>query len=103
MPQLWTTPAASCPVIELIQKSTSWEVHRDYQEAPENSILFKRREYMDGYIHGTLDALEIQLARVCCASARTRAVKRLTEGQAVKLKNLWTTFCCRSSLKNSSG
>ncbi len=70
----------------MIQKSTSWEVYRDYQEAPESSILFKRREYMDGYIHGTLDALEIQPARVCCASARTGAVKRLTEAQAVKLK-----------------
>lgn len=77
---------AALPIIELIQKGTSWEVHWDYQEVPESSILFKRREYLDGYIHGTLDALEIQPARVCCASARTGAVKRLTEAQAVKLK-----------------
>lgn len=62
---------AALPIIEVIQKGDNWEVHWDYQEAPESSILFKRREYLDGYIHGTLDALEIEPGRVCCASART--------------------------------
>jgi len=38
---------AALPVIKLIQKGTSWEVHWDYQEAPESLILYKRREYLE--------------------------------------------------------
>lgn len=78
---------AALPVIEVIQSGKAWEVHWDYQEAPESSILFKRREYLDGYIDGAMDAIGISPEKVACASARTGSVKRLTETQAVQLRH----------------
>lgn len=80
-------PQAALPVIELVKNDTAWEVHWDYQEAPESAILFKRREYLDGYIDGSLDGAGIPPEHVCCASARTGSVKRLTEDQAKKLRD----------------
>ncbi|MDU9391730.1 hypothetical protein [Pseudomonas sp. zfem002] len=77
---------AALPIIEVFQSGKSWEVHWDYQEAPESSILYKRREYLDGYIDGALDAIGIAPEKVSCASARTGSVKRLTETQAVQLR-----------------
>lgn len=76
---------AAVPVIEIIKKGAAWEVHWDYQEAPESSILFKRRDYLRGYIDGTMDDLGINPECVCCASGLTGAVKRLNEEQATKL------------------
>ena len=78
---------AALPIIEVIQSGKAWEVHWDYQEAPESSILFKRREYLDGYVDGAMDAIGITPDKVCCASGRTGAVKRLNEGQAMKLRD----------------
>lgn len=78
---------AALPVIEVIQSGKAWEVHWDYQEAPESSILFKRREYLDGYIDGAMDAIGIAPEKVACASARTGTVKRLTETQALQLRH----------------
>lgn len=78
---------AALPIIEVIQSSKAWEVHWDYQEAPESSILFKRRDYLDGYIDGAMDAIGITPERVCCASGRTGAVKLLNEGQAIQLRD----------------
>ena len=56
-------------IIELIKNGAAWEVHWDYQEAPERAVLFKRREYLDGYIDGSLDQIGISPDRMCCASA----------------------------------
>lgn len=78
--------SAALPIIEMIKNGAAWEVHWDYQEAPESAVLFKRREYLDGYIDGNLDGIGIHPDHVCCASARTGSVKRLTEDQARKLK-----------------
>lgn len=78
---------AALPIIEIIQAGKAWEVHWDYQEAPESSILFKRREYLDGYIDGAMDAIGIAPEKVACASARTGTVKRLTEAQALQLRH----------------
>lgn len=78
---------AALPKIELIKNGEAWEVHWDYQEAPESAVLFKRREYLDGYIHGSLDGIGIHPKNVSCASARTGTVKRLTEDQAVRFKD----------------
>lgn len=78
---------AALPVIEVIQSGKAWEVHWDYQEAPESSILFKRREYLDGYIDGAMDVIGISPEKVACASARTGSVKRLTEAQAQQLRH----------------
>lgn len=80
-----TAPRAAVPIIEIIKTGAAWEVHWDYQEAPESSILFKRREYLLGYIDGTMDDIGISPDKVCCASGLTGSVKRLSEGQAVKL------------------
>ena len=77
---------AALPIIEVIQSDKAWEVHWDYQEAPESSVLFKRREYLDGYIDGAMDAIGITPDKVCCASGRTGAVKRLDEAQAMQLR-----------------
>lgn len=78
---------AALPVIEVIQAGKAWEVHWDYQEAPESSVLFKRREYLDGYIDGAMDAIGIDPEKVACASGRTGAVKRLDEAQALQLRD----------------
>lgn len=82
-----TASRAAVPIIEIIKKGAAWEVHWDYQEAPESSILFKRREYLRGYIDGTMDDIGIHPDKVCCASGLTGAVKRLSEDQAVKLRD----------------
>lgn len=80
-----TASRAAVPIIEIIKKGAAWEVHWDYQEAPESSILLQRREYLRGYIDGTLDALGIHPDNVLCASGLTGTVKKLNEDQAVKL------------------
>lgn len=66
---------AALPKIELIQNGAAWEVHWDYQEAPESAVLFN-----------SLDGIGIHPKNVSCASARTGTVKRLTEDQAVRFK-----------------
>lgn len=80
-----TASRAAVPIIEIIKNGAAWEVHWDYQEAPESSILFQRREYLRGYIDGTMDDLGIQPDNVLCASGLTGTVKRLNEDQALKL------------------
>lgn len=50
---------AAEPIIEIKKNSSTWEVHWDYQEAPESSVLFKRQEYLGGYIDGSMDMLGI--------------------------------------------
>ncbi|WP_460115761.1 hypothetical protein [Pseudomonas sp. H2_D02] len=75
------------PIIEIIEKGAVWEVHWDYQEAPESSILFQRGEYLRGYIDGTMDDLGIHPDSVCCASGQTGTVKKLNEDQAVRLRD----------------
>jgi hypothetical protein len=78
---------ASIPKIEIIKNGVRWEVHWDYQEAPESSILFQRGEYLRGYIDGTMDSLGIHPDNVCCASGQTGTVKKLNEDQAVRLRD----------------
>jgi len=80
-------PRAAVPVIEIIKKNAAWEVHWDYQEAPESSILFQRGDYLRGYIDGTMDDLGIHPDNVCCASGQTGTVKKLNEDQAVRLRD----------------
>ena len=80
-----TASRAAVPIIEIIKNGAAWEVHWDYQEAPESSILFQRREYLRGYIDGTMDVLGIHPDHVLCASGLTGTVKKLNEDQAVKL------------------
>ncbi|MFJ2287980.1 hypothetical protein ACIOUF_16720 [Pseudomonas iridis] len=78
---------AAEPIIEIKKYSSTWEVHWDYQEAPESSVLFKRKEYLGGYIDGSMDMLGILPANVLCASSVTGSVKKLTEEQATKLRD----------------
>ncbi|WP_095052716.1 hypothetical protein [Pseudomonas sp. Irchel s3b2] len=80
-----TASRAAVPLIEIIKNGATWEVHWDYQEAPESSILFQRREYLRGYIDGTMDDLGIHPDNVLCASGLTGTVKKLKEDQVVKL------------------
>ncbi|VVQ30702.1 hypothetical protein [Pseudomonas fluorescens] len=82
-----TASRAAVPIIEIIKTGAAWEVHWDYQEAPESSILFQRGEYLRGYIDGTLDDLGIHPDNVLCASALTGTVKKLNEDQAAKLRD----------------
>lgn len=82
-----TASRAAVPIIEIIKNGAAWEVHWDYQEAPESSILFKRRDYLGGYIDGSMDVIGIPPANVCCASSVTGTVKKLSEDQAVKLRD----------------
>jgi hypothetical protein len=82
-----TASRAAVPIIETIKNGAAWEVHWDYQEAPESSILFQRREYLRGYIDGTMDDIGVHPDNVCCASGLTGAVKKLTEDQAVRLRD----------------
>ena len=82
-----TASRAAVPIIEIIKNGAAWEVHWDYQEAPESSILFQRSEYLRGYIDGTMDDLGIHPVNVLCASAVTGTVKKLTEDQAMKLRD----------------
>ncbi|WP_273822670.1 hypothetical protein [Pseudomonas asplenii] len=77
-----TTSRAPIPKIETIKNGAHWEVHWDYQEGPASLILFKRADYLRGYIDGTLDLLRIDPECVCCASGMTGAVKRLDQHQA---------------------
>lgn len=78
---------AAEPIIQIMKNSSTWEVHWDYQEAPESSVLFKRKEYLGGYIDGSMDMLGILPANVLCASSVTGSVKKLTEKQATKLRD----------------
>lgn len=80
-----TASQAAVPIIEIIKHGAAWEVHWDYQEAPESSILFQRGEYLRGYIDGTMDNLGIHPDNVCCASGQTGTVKKLNEDQAMRL------------------
>lgn len=73
---------AAVPIIETIKKGTAFEVHWDYQEAPESAVLFKHQDYLRGYIDGTLGALGIRPSKICCASGLTGAIKRLSQDQA---------------------
>lgn len=82
-----TASRAALPIIEVIKNGAAWEVHWDYQEAPESSILFQRGEYLRGYIDGTMDDLDIHPDNVCCASGQTGTVKKLNEDQAVRLRD----------------
>lgn len=82
-----TASRAAVPIIEIIKNGAAWEVHWDYQEAPESSILFQRREYLRGYIDGTMDVLGIHPDNVLCASGLTGTVKKLNEDQAVRLRD----------------
>lgn len=82
-----TASRAAVPIIEIIKNGAAWEVHWDYQEAPESSILFQRREYLRGYIDGTMDDIGIHPDKVSCASGLTGTVKKLTEDQAVRLRD----------------
>lgn len=82
-----TASRAAVPIIEMINKGATWEVHWDYQEAPESSILFQRGEYLRGYIDGTMDDLGVPPDNVLCASSMTGTVKKLSEVQAVKLRD----------------
>ena len=82
-----TASQAAVPIIEVIKRGGAWEVHWDYQEAPESSILFQRGEYLRGYIDGTMDDLSIHPDNVCCASGQTGTVKKLNEDQAVRLRD----------------
>lgn len=79
--------SAAIPKIETIKKGVYWEVHWDYQEAPESSILFQRGEYLRGYIDGTMDDLNIHPDNVCCASGQTGTVKKLNKDQATRLRD----------------
>jgi hypothetical protein len=82
-----TSSRAAVPIVETINNGAVWEVHWDYQEAPESSILFQRGEYLRGYIDGTMDDLGIHPDNVCCASGQTGTVKKLTEDQAAGLRD----------------
>ncbi|MEG8232741.1 hypothetical protein [Pseudomonas orientalis] len=82
-----TASRAAVPIIEMIKNGAGWEVHWDYQEAPESSILFQRREYLRGYIDGTMDGLGIPPDNVLCASGVTGTVKKLDEHQAADLRS----------------
>ena len=76
---------APIPKIEILKKGHQWEVHWDYQEAPTSLILFKRDDYLRGYIDGVLDTLKIDPKHVCCASGTTGTVKRLDQEKAEQL------------------
>lgn len=76
---------APIPKIEVIRNGAQWEVHWDYQEGPASLILFKRADYLRGYIDGALDLLGIDPERVCCASGMTGTVKRLDRQKAEAL------------------
>lgn len=85
-------PAVLAPVpkIDLLKNGSGWEVHWDYQEGPASQILYKRADYLRGYIDGALDLLHIDPANVCCASGMTGAVKRLDLNQAQTLHGALT-------------
>lgn len=79
-----TVAPPALPTIELLKRA-GWEVHWDYQEAPESAVLFKRREYLRGRVDGILDLLDIDPKCVSCASGLTGTVKRLPKEQAEAL------------------
>lgn len=83
MPKLFSR--APVPKIEIIKKGAHWELHWDYQEGEASQILFKRADYLLGYINGAMDILNIAPEQVCCASSMTGAVKRLDLHQAETL------------------
>jgi len=73
------------PKIEIIKKGKFYEVHWDYQEAPESSVLHRNNEALTAYIDGALHALDISDSQVSCASGRCGTVKKLDEQIATKL------------------
>ncbi|MCQ2995063.1 hypothetical protein NLO95_13155 [Pseudomonas syringae] len=73
------------PKIEIIRKGRLYEVHWDYQEAPESKVLHRNNEVLTAFIDGALYALDISDSNVSCASGRCGAVKKLDEQTAAKL------------------
>lgn len=73
------------PKIEIIKKGNFYEVHWDYQEAPESCVLHQNNKALTAYIDGALHALDISDSQVSCASGRCGTVKKLDEQIATKL------------------
>lgn len=73
------------PKIEIIKKGRLYEVHWDYQKAPESKVLHRKNKVLTAFIDGALYALDISDSNVSCASGRCGAVKKLDEQTAAKL------------------
>lgn len=83
-----TQPAL--PIIEVKKNGSKFEVHWDYQHAPETQVLRTQCDRLDGFIDGVLVALDIPSKNAVCAVALTGMVKRLEESTAIKLANILT-------------
>lgn len=81
------TPPA-LPKIEVIQVGKRFEVHWDYQEAPESIVLFEQRERLEAFINGALIALDIPAEQVSCAGSTAGAVKKLEDRVAQRLAEI---------------
>lgn len=88
MRQLTKNPAL--PIIEVSKEGRYWRVDWDYQEAPESKVLTDRKEFLNGYVSGLLDAFGASAGQFALPSARTGTVKKLSEETAQKLANLLT-------------
>ena len=83
-----TQPAL--PIIEVKKNGAKFEVHWDYQHAPETQVLRTQRDRLDGFIDGVLVALDIPSKNAVCAVALTGVVKRLEESTTIKLAKILT-------------
>lgn len=86
MPPLTKSPAL--PKIEVVQDRKSFKVDWDYQHAPESDALFENREFLEGYILGAIDALDISRENISCLSAEAGTVKNLPQESADRLAEL---------------
>ncbi|WP_460410094.1 MULTISPECIES: hypothetical protein [unclassified Pseudomonas] len=84
------TKIPALPIIEISKEGRYWRVDWDYQEAPESKVLNDRKEFLNGYISGLLDAFEASAGDFSLPSARTGTVKKLSEEKAQKLAKLLT-------------
>ena len=73
--------------VRLVSK-TSAEVHWDYQPGEVKDVLFENEQYLDGYIIGLLDALDIPNRHRCCHSGFTGTITGLPHDKAEKLAGL---------------
>jgi hypothetical protein len=84
------TKEPALPKIDVTKEGRYWRVDWDYQEAPESKVLLTKREFLDGYVCGLLDSVGASAGEICCPSARTGTVKKLSEETALHLAKLLT-------------
>jgi hypothetical protein len=76
------------PKVHIEKGKKSYSLHWDYQSNEANNILFKKKEYLDGYIDGVVAALANPEAIISCSSGVTGTIHNLSNEAALRLEEI---------------